>query len=116
MKYNFDELFSAKDVVGVFYVILINLPFTEHEEEITECRRKLRWLIPVIGERCEKYADLCRIYDLYLRFKEIKFSKKKIWKQLNFCNFIMRWIDRFYRGDIDNWYLQAPHWIDYYNT
>ena len=115
MKYSFDELIFAKDVVGVFYVILVDLPFSEYEEEITECRRKLKWLIPIVSERCEKYSDLCRIYDLYLRFKEIKFKKKKIWKQLNACNFLMRWIDKFYKGDIDNWYLQAPHWQDYYN-
>ena len=91
MKYSFDELASAKDVVGVFYIILVNLPF-KHEEEISDCRRKIKWLIPVIGERCEKYADLCRIYDLYLRFKEMKFKKRKIWKHLNACNFLMRWI------------------------
>ena len=110
MKYSFEDLASARDVVGVFYVILINLSFTEYEEDIIECRKKLKFLIPIIDERCEKYANLCRIYDLYLLFKEIKFKKKKIWKHLNACNFLMKWIDRFYKGDIDNWYLQAPHW------
>ena len=92
MKYSFDELVYAKDVVGVFYIILVDLPYPEHEEDISKCRRKIKWLIFLISERCEKYSNLCRIYDLYLRFKQIKFKKKNIWKQLNACNFLMRWI------------------------
>ena len=91
------------------------MPFTEYEDEIKKCRKKLKPLIRIVGGRCEKYANLCRIYDLYLRFKEHKFKKKKMWQQLNNCNYLMRWIDHFHRGDVDNWYLQAPHWALYEN-
>ena len=91
------------------------MPFTEYEDEIKKCRKKLKPLIRVVGGRGEKYANLCRIYDLYLRFKEHKFKKKKMWQQLNNCNYLMRWIDHFHRGDVDNWYLQAPHWALYEN-
>ena len=28
MKYSFDELASARDVIGVFYIFLIDMPFS----------------------------------------------------------------------------------------
>ena len=114
MKYSFDELTSARVVIGVFYVHLINFPFNEYDEQIKECRKRLKRYLNIVEDKCGKYANLCRIYDLYLRFKEIKFKKKNIWLQLNTCNYLMRWIDEFHRGDVDNWYLQARHWEDYH--
>ena len=115
MKYSFDELVSTRDVIGVFYFYLIDFPFDSNREEIMKCRKILKPYIKIVAARCEKYANLCRIYDLYLRFQEIKFKKKNIWQKLNICNCLMKWIDHFYRGDVDNWYLQAPHWKDDWN-
>ena len=102
MKYNFDEIVAAKDVIGVFYLYLVLFPFDKHREDIVRCRKALKQFIIFLSGRCEKYANLCRIYDLYLRLQEIKFKKKKLWHQLNTCNYLMKWIDYFYRGDVDN--------------
>ena len=89
------------------------MPFKTFEEEITICWKKIKPMIQLI--KCEKYANLCRIYDMHLRlkknnFKKRKFKTKEMWLNLNISNCLMRWIDKFYQGDQDNWNLQTAYW------
>ena len=52
---------------------------------------------------CEKYHNLCQIYNLFVTLKLINYKKRKdIKKNLNLSNCIMKWIDLFYHEDQEN--------------
>ena len=52
MKFSFDELVSARDVIGVFFVYLAIFPFESYREEVAKCRKRLKLFIRIVGARC----------------------------------------------------------------
>ena len=53
------------------------------------------------------------LYDVFLRLKKNKFRRRKLLKNMNMCNQMMKQLDGIYDGDQDNSKLQQPFWEEW---
>ena len=81
----------------MFFLHLVMFPFDEDTMKLSYRLKPLINYIPI-----EKYANVCRVYELLLRLKDNRQKRKKLMSNMNMVSHLTRWVDHFYRGDQEN--------------